>query len=298
LDYWLHAHVVVEARPWSSILVVVLLVGEPAVLPDLQILALCGQVAELDHGGGEVGVPLRRVVLVLLQLAGGEAVRAQHPVGLEEHLVDEVVVVVAVVQDAPGGAHPHGRGVVGGVLLERGARVTGVVGHRRVLPSAQQLRGRGLDERRLVVGVDGRGVGAEAVPVGREVRDADGVRAGEDDELLDAEVPAGRGEVGLQLAEVEGGLREVGVRGRGGGDDAVLAAGRDGVEDLAAAEDVCRVAPREREDVGAGGGGADLLLDGVDDLEAREADVVDGLLLGVGAVGGRLVQEHGSITTL
>jgi hypothetical protein len=130
------------------------------------------------------------------------------------------------------------------------------------------------------------------------VRDADGVRAGEDDELLDGEAAAGRGEVVLQLGEVEGGLGEVGVGGGRGRDDAVLAAAGELVKDLAAAEDVRGVAPREDEDVGAGGVGADLLLDGVDDLEAGKADVVDGILLGVGAVGGGLVEENGSITSL
>lgn len=121
--------------------------------------------------------------------------------------------------------------------------------------------------------------------------DADGVRAREDDELLDGEAPAsaGRVEVILELVEVEVGVREVGVRHRGGRDDAVLAAAGDGVEDLAAAEDVGRVARREGDDVCAGGVSADLMLDGVDHLEASEADVVRRLLLGVGAVSRRAV---------
>lgn len=51
-------------------------VGYPAVLPDLQLVSLGWQAAELDHGDGEVGIPLRWVVLVFIELAGGEAIRA------------------------------------------------------------------------------------------------------------------------------------------------------------------------------------------------------------------------------
>jgi hypothetical protein len=184
---------------------VVVLVGDPEVFPDLQIVALGWQAAELGHGVGEVLIPLLWVIPVLHQLPCGLAVHAQHPVGLEQHLVLEGVVVVAVVQDPLRQAHPQCHGVVLGLALERLGLVAHVVVHRRVAPLLQQRCRRGGVESGAVAGVDleaRRGVG-EAVHVGREVRHADGVRTREDDELLHGELAEPGVELGLELAEVE-----------------------------------------------------------------------------------------------
>ena len=200
------------------------------------------------------------------------------PVGVEQHQVVEVVDVVAVVQGrAAAGRHDVARQAP----QRRRVLVADVVLHRRVGRPGAAVLGEDVVAE---VGVDLAGRRGEAVAEGGAVRAADGVRAGEDDQLLGGEALGG--EVADELGDVERGAREVvlGVRGRR--DDAVQAAGRDGVVDAAVAEVPRRVAGREREDVGAGdGAGAGALevgLDGVDHVEASETDVGARRLLRIG----------------
>ena len=191
------------------------LVGDSAVLPYLVMGTTLGrELAELDHGGGEVIVPLGGIVHVLGHVAPGFDVRAHNPVGLEKHPVLEVGVVVAVVQGAlRRGVHP--RSVVAGVVLELQAHVADVILLNGILRILAIFLGLDVCHKRLFVAVVDRRRGCivEAILERREVGDADGVRAGEDDELLLGEVLLG--EVVLELLELEGGLREDGVCGGG-----------------------------------------------------------------------------------
>ena len=128
---------------------------------------------------------------------------------------------------------------------------------------------------------------------------ADGVRPGEDDELLHGEVLPG--EVVDELLHVVGGVRELRLGLLGLGDEAVQAARGDVEVDVAVAEGAGRVAGGVDEDVGAGDhAGAPLLDGGLDllqELEGGEADVHRRLLLRVRVVGGS-VQEDRTIAPL
>ena len=106
------------------------------------------------------------------------------------------------------------------------------------------------------------------------MRDADGVGAGEDDQVLDGEVLGGEA-VG-QLGGVEEGRGQVVERVRVAGYPAVAAAGRQLVAEAAGERDA--VPGREGEDVGAGDDAGALRLQGrlgaVDHVEEPEAGVV------------------------
>ena len=223
------------------------MVDDAALLPDLALAPRRhGQLAELDQRVGEVLVPERAVLGVLLDVAERLLVRQQRPVGVEGDDLAEVVVVVRVVEEVGDLAHPAGepRRVPRHDVV---VLVADVVVHGRV----RALGALVLEE--LAVGrLDLVGGLGEAAGEGRAVALPDGVRAGEDDQLLGGEALGG--EVADELGDVERGAREVvlGVRGRR--DDAVQAAGRDGVVDSAFAEVPRRVAGREREDVGSGDG--------------------------------------------
>jgi hypothetical protein len=269
-------------------------VDDVALLPDLTLAAgRHGQLAELEQRVGEVLVPERAVVSVLVDVPARLLVRQQGPVGVEADDLGEVIVVEGVVEEVGDPAHPaseprheprHDVEVL----------VTDVVVHGRVvalgaLVVEQVAVGRGDLRRRL----------AEAALDGRAVALADGVRAGEDDELLDGEVLLG--EDLDELLHVVEGVRELRLGVLGLGDEAVEAARGDLEVDVAVAEDTGRVAASVDEDVGAGDdAGASLLdsgLDLVQEVEGGEADVHRRMLLRVRVLVG-LVKEDRAVATL
>ena len=128
------------------------------------------------------------------------------PVGVEQHQVVEVVDVVAVVQGrAAAGRHDVARQVP----QRRHVLVADVVLHRRVGRPGAAVLGEDVVAE---AGVDLAGRRGEAVAEEGAVRAADGVRAGEDDQLLGGEALGG--EVADELGDVERGAREVVLRSR------------------------------------------------------------------------------------
>jgi hypothetical protein len=250
------------------------------------------QLAELDERVGEILVPERAIVGVLVDMAARLLLREQLPIGVEGDDPREVVVVVAVVQELElPQLREEGRdggGDGGGVL------VADVVGHDRVLAGGALAGEEAAVSREDLLGWRGE-AGAE----GGAVADADGVGAGEDDELLDGEVLAA--EVADELGDGEGGVREVALGVGGAGDAAVEAAGEDVEVDVAVAEEDGGVAGGVDDDVGAGDHArAPLLhrrLDLVDELERGEADVDRRRLLRVRVLR-RRVQQHRRVAPL
>jgi hypothetical protein len=269
-------------------------VDDAALLPDLALAPRRhGQLAELDQRVGEVLVPERAVLGVLLDVAERLLVRQQRPVGVEGDDLGEVVVVVRVVKEVGDLAHPAGepRHVPRHDVV---VLVAYVVVHGRVGALGALV----LEELAVGLGDLVSGLG-EAAGEGRAVALADRVRAGEDDELLDGEVLPG--EVGDELLHVIGGVRELGLGLLGLGDEAVEAAGGDVEVDVAVAEDAGRVAGGVDEEVGAGDDAGAPVLDGgldlLQEVEGGEADVHRRLLLRVRVVVGR-VQEDRAIAPL
>ncbi|CAL4964018.1 unnamed protein product [Urochloa decumbens] len=269
-------------------------VDDAALLPDLALAPRRhGQVAELDQRVGEVLVPERAVLGVLLDVAKRLLLSQQRPVGVEGDDLGEVVVVVGVVEEVGDLAHtadesrhepPHDIVVL----------VADVVVHRRVgALGALVLEEVAVGRGDLVAGL------GEAAGEGRAVALADGVRAGEDHELLHGEVLLG--EVGDELLDVVGGVGELGLGLLGLGDVAVEAAGGDVEVDVAVAEDAGRVAGGVDEDVRAGDNAGAPVLDGGFDLlqevEGGETDVHRRLLLWVRVLVGS-VQEDRAVAPL
>ncbi|KAJ1259352.1 hypothetical protein BS78_10G147600 [Paspalum vaginatum] len=128
---------------------------------------------------------------------------------------------------------------------------------------------------------------------GRAVALADGVHAGEDDELLHGEVLPG--DVCAQLLHLVGGVRELRLGFLGLGDAAVKAADGDVEVAVAVAEDAGGVTASIDQQLSAGGDVRTPLLDGgfglLPEVTSGEADVHGGLLLRVRVVVG-LVEEH------
>jgi hypothetical protein len=245
-------------------------VDDAALLPDLALAPRRhGQLAELDQRVGEVLVPELAVLGVLLDVAERLLVRQQRPVGVEGDDLGEVVVVVRVVKEVGDLAQPAGeprhvpRHDV--VVLVADVVVHGRVGALGALVLEELAVGRGD----LVSGL------GEAAGKGRAVALADGVRAGEDDELLDGEVLPS--EVRDELLHIIGGVRELGLGLLGLGDEAVEAAGGHVEVDVAVAEDAGRVAGGVDEEVGAGDDAGAPVLDGgldlLQEVEGGEADV-------------------------
>ncbi|KAE8820002.1 hypothetical protein D1007_02186 [Hordeum vulgare] len=270
------------------------MVDEAALLPDLALAAVRhGQLAELDERVGEVLVPERAVVGVLVHVPARLLLRQQLPVGVEGDDPRQVVVVVAVVQevlDLPQLREEprHRRRHVAGVL------VPDVVGHDGVRPLGA-LPGEEAPVRREDLVGGGGQPGAER----RAVAHPDGVRAGQDHQLLDGEVLAL--EVLDELGDGEGGVREVLLRLRRVGVHAVQPAG-EGVEvDVAVAQQAGGVAGGVDEDVRAGDdAGAPVLhrrLDVVEQVEGGQPDVDRRRLLRVRVLR-RRVQQHRRVTAL
>jgi hypothetical protein len=247
-------------------------VDTAAGLPDLALaVGRHGQLAELKERVGEVLVPQRAVLGVLLDVPQ-RLLREQLPVGVKGDDPRQVVVVVAVVQQVPGPAQLAEEGRERG---RHGARVlvAHVVGHhgvgsgpRRAALGRQQVpvRWHDLGRRRRQAGAE-RGA----------VADADGVRARQDHQLLHREVlPA---EVADQLGHGEGGVRQVALRVGGAGDHAVQPPRGRGEAHAPVAQDARRVPRRVHHDVRARHrAGAPLLqrrLDVVDHVERRQPDV-------------------------
>jgi hypothetical protein len=269
-------------------------VDEPALVPDLALAAVRhGQLAELDERVGEVLVPERAVLGVLLDVPQRLPLLEQLPVRVERHDACQVVVVVAVVQKVVRlpqllqerrERRRHGRRVL----------VAHVVGNNRVRPR-RALTGEQVPVRRHDL-VGRRG---EPRAEGRAVAHADGVRAGQDDQLLHGEVLAP--EVADQLRDGEGGVRQVALRVAGEGDGPVQPP-RGGVEvHVPVAQEARRVARRVHHDVRARDRPRALRLhrglDLVDHVERRQADVDRGRLLRVRVRRGR-VQQHGPVAAL
>ena len=258
-----------------------------ALLPDLPLAPLRhGQLAELEQRVGEVGVPKGGIVGVLVDLGERRGVREQLPVGVEGDDLGEVVVVVGVVEEVADLADAadearHEPGDDGGVLVADVVDDVRVGGLGALVVEEVAVR-RGDLLRRL----------GEAAGEGVAVALADGVRAGEDDQLLGVEALGG--EVVLELLHGHGGVRELRLGLVGPGDDAVEAARGDVEVDVAVAEDAAGVARRVDEDVGAGHhAGAPLLhgrLDLLQEVARRQPDVHRRLLLRVWVLV-RLVQQ-------
>ena len=128
---------------------------------------------------------------------------------------------------------------------------------------------------------------------------ADGVGAGEDDELLHGEVLLGEGLD--ELFHVVNGVWELHLGVLGIGDEAVEAASGDLEVDVAVAEDAGRVAGGVDKDVRARYDSGASILDGgldlIQEVEGGEADVQRRLLLRVRVLVG-LVQEDRAVATL
>jgi len=199
-----------------------------AALPDLAV----GSVLDLDerhleHRPGELPLKPSSDASVLEHHPRRLRRRHQRRVGFEQHLVTQHVPVVLVVELVGGDDVLHHRGVVGEVgvgralLLEYGGEARVHVGRRR-------------------------GDGEEGGAVG----EADGVGAGEHDEVVDAQ--AFDLEALDEPGEVEGRPRQEGERLVLHGHAAVQASPREAVVDLGAAEEEGGVAGGELDDVGAG----------------------------------------------
>jgi hypothetical protein len=254
-------------------------IDRPAVLPDLSLVpSLDFEAGHLDHGLLELVLPPPGDLGVVQHQLGRLRRREERGVGGEEHGVREHVLVVL---DVHGVGRDH--------VLHHG----GVVAGRRVGRAAGPEEG---GQRRVDVGGDVEAVGDEGGAVGA----ADGVRAGEDDQVLQRH--ALDGEAGGEVAEVGRGRDEELDRLGGVGEGAVEAARRHVEGDLALAQEAGRVARREGDDVGAGDDpwarGLEGVLDGVDQLEPAQARVVGrGQLLRRRAERGR-VEKHGSVAAL
>lgn len=232
--------------------------------------------AHLAHGVDELGRPLRLVPRVVRHHLPRRVVADERPVRVEEHLPGEHVPVILVVE-------VDRRALV---LVHR-RRIAGV---RRALPL----------QPGAVLGVHGvADVGVYPLREGAAVSAADGVRAGERDELLLRE-PLGGEELRetVELRERRG--QALGGVGRGRREP-VPAAGRDAVVDRPGAQDVARVARREGQDVGARhcprARALELPLGFLDHLQPAEAAVRRRRLLRV-RVGGAPVKENRTIATL
>jgi hypothetical protein len=259
-------------------------VDEVAFLSDLALL-LAGEHVDgghLDHGVGEVAEELggEEPRGLALDVRPGGRVGEQRGVGVEEPPAPGHQAVVAGVEaEEAAGVHLVERGVVGE------APAPG--------PEAGEVGG---VERRVDVGeAVGAGEVVEAVAEEVAVRGAEGVAAGEHDEVPDGEALGG--EHADEAGEVGGGRGQlVGLVGEG--DAAVAAAQRDGPGGAVGQHD--GVARHERQDVGAGDGARARLLqpvlDALHGAEAPEGEVRGGVLLR--RAGGSRVQEHGGVAAL
>ena len=228
------------------------LVDDPAVGPDLAVGAgLHPDAGHLDHGHLELLLPQPRHNGVERHGRRGLRGLEERRVRREEHVPGHHVLVVLVVQRV----RRHD-------VLHHGV-VSGGVG-RALLPQRRGQRGVHVGRGRVEAAVsdEGRAVGA-----------ADGVRAGEHDEVVDAEPLVG--EAGGELGEVEGRRWQELERLAGQGHPAVAAPRGHREVGPATAEDGAGVAAGEGDDVGAGDGararGLERGLGVVDDLETTQA---------------------------